>query len=539
MKIASVKILLVTAGAILFNIIFWHEKLAVNSVLFDVFVLWSVFYLYPSALTQRLMKWLLAAHFITLAAVIIHNTYLSKLAFSATLLLVVVFSQYRHRSVWYAAASAVMNYLLMVPSFYANIKLLKGNQFNLYSAKRGIRFLVIPLILLFVFFGLYNFANTIFQHLVNDIGRAVENFFSRFFSWVSWKRTGFLLLGLFVTGGLLLKSSVTYFSEADTRKGNDLWRKRNNLMKWRQTNWFELLSLLMGRFANGAMALRNENKTAVISLILLNGLLLFINCVDITYVWFGFTYNNDINLSEYVHEGTGLLIFSILLAMLLLLFFFRGNLNFYKQNKWLRLGAYAWLFQNAVLVVSVLFRDYYYIEHYGLAYKRMGVLVFLLLVLAGLIPVFIKIHQRKTAYFLLRVNAWFAIIILVLSSCIHWDETIARYNLARKNTIALDVKFLLSLSDKVLPVLEKNMDVLVNTRKPVKDGEGEYLYRSSLTPREVFENRKKEFSEAQKTYTWLSWNMADDYVKKELYRSDGPFRTGSDLTGKATSSINN
>lgn len=136
--------------------------------------------------------------------------------------------------------------------------------------------------------------------------------------------------------------------------------------------------------------------------------------------------------------------------------------------------------------------------------------------MAGLMTVFIKIHQRKTAYYLLRVNAWFAIIMLVAASCIHWDETIARYNLARKNNIALDVKFLLSLSDKVLPVLQKNMDVLDRTGQTVPDGEGEYLYRSSLTPRQVFENRKTAFYEAQKRYTWLSWNMADDFIEKEL-----------------------
>jgi Domain of unknown function (DUF4173) len=534
MKNEPLKILLVTAGAVLFNIIFWHEKLAVNAVFFDLFVLGSVFYLYPSSLTNRLMKWLLAAHFITLASVIIQNTFLSKLAFSATLLLVVVFSQYRHRSVWYATASAIMNYLLMVPSFFANIKSLQPKKFDLYGIRKFFRFLVVPLLLLFVFFLLYNFANAIFKNLVNDVSIALQHFFSRFFTWFSWQRAGFLLLGLFVTGGLLLKSSVTYFSEADARKGNDLRRKKNDLMKWRQSNWFELLSLLMGRFASGATALRNENKTAVISLILLNGLLLCINCVDITYVWFGFTYNNDINLSEYVHEGTGLLIFSILLAMVLLLFFFRGNLNFYKQNRRLRLGAYAWLVQNAVLVVSVFFRDYYYIQHYGLAYKRIGVLIFLLLVLAGLTTVFIKIQQRKTAYYLIRVNAWFAIIILVVSSCIHWDETIAKYNLARKNTISLDVKFLLSLSDKVLPVLEKNTDVLDSPGKPVINGEeGEFLYRSPLTPRQLFENRKKEFYEAQKTYTWLSWNMTDDYVKKELF-----LPSGAPPTGRATSFIN-
>src|SRR3982751_1461041 len=120
----SLKIKLVVAGAILFNIIFWHEKLALNAVIFDLFVLSSVFYLYPSAFRLPVMKWLLPAHLITLAAVLFHNTILSKLAFCSTLLLVVVFTQYLHRSVWYASASALMNYALGPVTFISNLKLL-------------------------------------------------------------------------------------------------------------------------------------------------------------------------------------------------------------------------------------------------------------------------------------------------------------------------------------------------------------------------------------------------------------------------------
>ena len=117
MKVATLKMILVTAGAVLFNIIFWQEKLALNALLFDAFVLWSVFYLYPAAFTKPAMKWLLLAHVVALASVIVHNTVLSKMAFSVTLLLVVVFTQYLHRSVWYAAASAAGNYVLFIFSF--------------------------------------------------------------------------------------------------------------------------------------------------------------------------------------------------------------------------------------------------------------------------------------------------------------------------------------------------------------------------------------------------------------------------------------
>ena len=47
MKTPALKIVLLFAGTILFNIIFWQEKIAINALLFDVFILSSVFYLYP------------------------------------------------------------------------------------------------------------------------------------------------------------------------------------------------------------------------------------------------------------------------------------------------------------------------------------------------------------------------------------------------------------------------------------------------------------------------------------------------------------
>ncbi|MEO6254678.1 MAG: DUF4173 domain-containing protein [Ferruginibacter sp.] len=515
MKTPTLKLLLLFAGTILFNIIFWQEKMAVNALLFDAFILLSVFNLYPAAFTKPAMKWLLLAHIVALATLIIHNTVLSKLAFSVTLLLVVVFTQFLHRSVWYAAASAIGNYVLFVFSFVEDISQVKKAGIRSLGIKKAIRFLIIPLMIAAVFFLIYALSNNVFKDVVSSVATALERFVTRYLNWFNWERFGFLLFGLFITGGLLLKMRSNYFSEKEFAKHNDLWRSKNNLTRWKKTVMFDVLTLFMGRFANGIMGLRNENSVGIISLVMLNVLLFCINAIDITYVWFGFSYTANLNLKDYVHEGTGMLIFSIVLAMMVLLFFFRGNLNFYKKNKWLRYGAYAWIFQNVVLVVSVLFRDYYYIAHMGLAYKRIGVLVFLLMVLMGLTTIFIKIHQRKTAYYLWRVNGWVAIILLVAGSCVHWDETIASYNLAHKNTIPVDVKFLLTLSDKTLPLLEKNQDVL-EENKPAVSGEGEYLYRSALSPRAVFEVRKKEFFEAQENYSWLSWNVSDSYIKKHL-----------------------
>lgn len=513
----AIKLLLLFIGAILFNVVFWHEKMAVNAVIFDAFILTSVFYLYPAAFTKPAMKWLLLAHLITLVTLILHNTVLSKLAFGVTILLVVVFTQFLHRSVWYAAASAAGNYLLVLHSFWEDVRKIKKGGIRPLGIRKALRFLIIPLMIAGLFALIYSFSNAVFQDVVNSMGIALKHFFATLFDWFNWERFGFLLLGLFITGGLLLKMKSNYFSEKEFARHNDLLRRKHDLKKWKESAMFDLLSLFMGKFANGMMALRNEHIVGMISLLLLNVLLLFINIIDITYVWFGFSYTPNLNLTQYVHEGAGMLIFSIILAMLVLLFFFRGNLNFYRKNKWLRFGAYGWIFQNAVLVVSVLLRDYYYIAHMGLAYKRIGVLVFLLMVLVGLVTVFIKIRQRKTAYYLWRVNGWFAVGLLVAASCIHWDETIATYNLAHKTTVPPDVKFLLTLSDKTLPLLEKNQDVL-NAKTHTASGEGEYLLRSALSAQEIFEMRKRQFFEEQQSYSWLSWNVTDEYVKRSLLK---------------------
>ncbi|UAY51677.1 DUF4153 domain-containing protein [Ferruginibacter albus] len=514
MKKEFLKALFVVIGTLLFNMVFWKEKMALNTLFFDGFVLSAVFYLYPMSRTNNTVKLLLLGHLITIATVIIQNTLLSKLAFSISLLLLIAFIQYVHRSVWYAAGSIFSNYFLISKTFYATFSKAKVKPARSYSISRVVRFLIIPLVIVVVFYIIYAASNDVFKDIMDDIGEKIALFFSNFFDWFNWQRILFLLLGLFITVGLLLKTKTNYFSIKDITKEDVLLRKRKSLKKWKQSNAFDALSLVMGKLAEGNLALKNENIVGIISLALLNLLLLFINCIDIVYVWFGFTFKYDMNLSDYVHEGTWLLILSIVLAMSVLLFFFRGNLNFYQKNKWLRVGAYGWIFQNMILVISVLIRDYYYIAHYGLAYKRIGVLFFLVMVLTGLITIFLKIYQRRTNYYLLRVNAWVAIVLLVLSSCVNWDETIAKYNLARKNTIKLDVKFLLSLSDKTLPLIEKNKDIL--DKDSTIEIDVANFYPKTYLIKDYFEQRKKDFFNEQKEYSWLSWNEADAYTKQHL-----------------------
>ena len=513
MKKDSLKLTMIILGAILFNIIFWNEKLGINTILFDIFIIASIFYLYPSSIKNNISVWLAVGHLITAAMVLVHNTMLSKIGFSITLLLFISFSQYIHRSVWYAGGSVILNYILAIPNFLMQLKSVKGKSINLGGLSRPVRMLLIPFILLTVFIIIYAFANTVFSNIATDIVTAVQRWFANMFDWFSIPRFSFFLLGILVTAGLMLKTKSNYFSDAELQQKDSLSRKKHDLKKWKESSFADLLSVLIGKASKGMMAIKNEFTIGLISLVLLNILLLLINIIDVKYVWLGFTFSKDVSLSAYVHEGAGLLILSIILAMLLLLFFFRGNINFYKKNKWLRYGAYLWIFQNLFLVVSVFIRDYYYISHYGLAYKRIGLLFFLAMVIAGLLTVFLKIHYTKTTYYLLRINAWAAIVLLISATTVHWDYTIAKYNLERKSSIPLDVPFLLSLSDKALPLIEKNKDVFEKDNHTWIYYHGKEINYNAV---DFYEYRKKEFLNEQKQYTWLSWNAADAYVKQAL-----------------------
>jgi len=517
--------LLVIAGGILFSLVFWQEKLGINTVLFDAFILTAMFYLYAQARQNAVVRWLLVGHLICLAMIVIHNTVLSKIAFVTTLLLIVGFAEYVHRSAWFAGGSVLFNIIFCVASFGEHFKPKRAYGKKRKKLSKLIRFAIIPALLLVVFFFIYSSSNSVFQAITIHVERYLGKFFSALFDVFSPQRLLFLLLGLYVSGCLLMRSRVDYFVNRESGRTDDLQRTR---ISWRQRlarPSFQLVEAVMGRFSKGMLALKNENTTGIISLCLLNALLLVINLIDISYLWFDFNYMGDVFLYKMVHDGTELLIVSIVLAMLVVLFFFKGNLNFYRRNKWLKYGAYAWILQNSVLVMSVLLRDYYYIARYGLAYKRIGVLFFLLMVLIGLVTVFIKIWKQRTAYFLFRINAWAGIILLVLASTIHWDELIASYNIRHKDRVPLDAQFLLTLSDKTLPILQAHVEAFkqrqVEAQKNLPDVSDTRWKDGAPYPCDTcfaatIAARTNAYLEQQQRLSWLSWNYADAVTSRYL-----------------------
>lgn len=356
---------------------------------------------------------------------------------------------------------------------------------------------LVPLIVL-LFATLYSASNPVFGELTD-----------RFYHWLGEIDASLpfvFLLGLLLSGAFLLAS------------------RSERLLRWAGLGTD---ALIPGPLDDARTAtLRTEVRTGVLLLGLLNALLLLLNVLDVHHVWFHFTFTGQY-LKQFVHQGTWLLIISILLGAFIVLYFFRGDMNFHDRSRTLRLLSYAWLAQNAVLAVSVGVRNYWYIHHYALAYKRIGVAFFLLAIMIGLALILLKVRERRTHHFLARWNMLALFLVAVVMSAFDWDSIIARYNMAHREKTFVELDFLATLDDKALPYLTRSRLELENLDSYNAQFLGEERYTRALymDPNwyaRIIRMRTQEFLRDYPERSWREWNLADSRSHAVLAAAYGP-----------------
>jgi hypothetical protein len=98
--------------------------------------------------------------------------------------------------------------------------------------------------------------------------------------------------------------------------------------------------------------LNSERLSGIVSFLGLNILLLFF-IVTFNYEQFVELPKATANqLAEETHERVGAVIASIVMAIVVIMFYFKGSFNFDKNAKWLKILAQIWVFLNGVLVLS-------------------------------------------------------------------------------------------------------------------------------------------------------------------------------------------
>lgn len=486
MQQAKTQLLLVLIGVLLFNFSFWQENLGLNTLIFTLFYLASLWFIFSESRNSRNF-WITAGGTLLTAVMIVwHNSGAAKFAWFISAMCAAGFAQERAlRFVLSALWQYLWGWWQSPRHFFESLN--PGSTVTpqrKWSLRRSIGLAFAPSMVVLVFYFLYYFANDKFAALADAFWRQVGNLLV--FD-ISIPHVLFVVLGFFLVGAAFWRNE-TNLAKSDLAAPDELARIRPP-----RKRYFETLEML---------GLKREYSQATLLLWMLNALLMVVNATDVFYVWFGFDEAAQQDLKGYVHQGTYFLIASILLAMAVLFYVFRKNINFFPNNKNLKTAAGIWLIQNAVLAISVCVRNARYIDFHGLAYKRIGVILFLALVFFGLFTLWRKIRDRRTMSWLWRQNGWAFYALLILNACVSWDVFITRYNLSDRPKSAIDVHYMIyTVSDKNLFLLEENASALAQKAM--------YPQMSESDIQRGIELKRERFDTKMQGLTWKSWNAAD------------------------------
>lgn len=513
MKNRNLKIGLLGVGTVLFHALFWGESLGINLLLFCLFIILGNGLLKESKWNKKMLA-TLAGLVLSLGSVFFINSTISLIAAITSLIVFVGFIHHETLRFNWSSLLTIFISVFQLPKLE-----LSNSGFtkiiNVQKWKRKFKLIFLPIIILIVFTLIFRVANPVFDSYLESFETWLGDFIGDFFVNLSLSSILFFVIGFFLTAALIIKSTRTYFVKRDAEKSEDIVRKRKT--KRIIVNHYTTDGITKSKMSYPSipiLGLKNERFSAIVMLGLVGVLLLIVNTIDIVYVWFSKTISTTQNLTEMVHEGTYLLIFSIVLSMLIMLYIFRRNQNFYAKSKVLKQLAYVWIVQNSILVISVAIRNHNYISEYGLTHKRIGVYIFLFLTIVGLIFLYLKIKDKKSVYYLMLNNSWAVYTMLVFMGMVNWDGLIVTYNINYVKESNIDFKYLVQLSDNALIGLDKK------TKDLDSYGWNRNQYfgrRQSLSSKEYFNNRINTIQN-KKPQSLLSWNYS-------TYRNQQYFKT--------------
>lgn len=487
-------ILLVTAA--LYSFLFYDQTAGINFLLFTIFLVIALI-IKDTILVKKPLWWLAAIGSLVSAGCIgIYGNNLSLIANMISLGILSGLSLNSKSSVIFSLIASFVSPFHIIPDTMEKWQNRTLNKVD--PSYRKIILILIPLLITLLFFFIYKASNTLF----NDFTKKLN------FDFISMSWITFTLGGLVLLYGFFYHKKFKSLSDFDEVTSNKLEHDRI-------TNF---------SFFGKNISIRDEDFSGKLLFLSLNVMLLIVNGLDFNFLFITGELPKDISYSQFVHQGTGALIISILIAIAIILYYFRGALNFYQENKTIKILACLWVFQNALMLVSTAFRNNLYIHEYGLTDKRIGVYVYLLLTLIGLATTFIKIMNVKSNMFLFRINGWIFYGVLIISCLLNYDMIITNYNIHTAKV--RDEKYLLTLSNVNLPQMVNLSEVIaiekmalvkqlpVSQKWEVENHDKEYypyVDFNLLLSRKLY-----DFQTLHAKRSWQSWYAENSRADKEL-----------------------
>ncbi|WP_027387072.1 DUF4153 domain-containing protein [Chryseobacterium gregarium] len=315
----------------------------------------------------------------------------------------------------YRSKNRRMKILLLIPVIIVNAftSLCRFFSFDEWLPKRNVpglwqktlAFVLIPLFLISAFFGIYSAGSDHFANLFANVEFDI-NF---------WQLVAMIILGFFI--------AFNYWNYAVEK----LIYKNNPVLD----NDFKVRDQIQ-KPTYSFLDLDAERMSGVVSFFTLNIMLIFF-IITYNYEQFYETPKTPGRLSEETHERVNAVILSIIMAVLVIMFYFKSGFNFDPKAGLMKILAKIWILLNAVLIISAMVKNSEYIINYGFTYKRLGVYVFLMLSLVGLIMTLIKIQMQKKNAFLFNTMTWYVYGTVLICSYINWGGIITAENMKRKD----------------------------------------------------------------------------------------------------------
>lgn len=522
----NLQLLAAIGGGILFNFLFWKEEQALNLLIYSLFLITITLLDEEKHKTKKLYI-VIGGHLLAAILVVVNHSILNIITWYISFAVMIGLIHFPLlRNIFSVLLAAFLQVITAPINLLKKIMEMHFKSLSFKPILKIAKYIIIPFFVVTLFSVLYSEANNIFASYLNQITSGISTFVNNIliflFPELSFERFMHVVLGIVLSAGAFIGLKKLELEKVEAGFDEQLVRVHRN--KTNKSIGYMLIEVFAEGLLKRMMALKTENIIGVISFTALNLLLFSLNTIDIVTLWLGKKIETTgANYSDALHDGTNVLIVSIVIAMVIIVYFFRGNLNFYSKNKTIRVLAYLWILQNVFLVFSVLLRDYQYVNALGLTYKRIGVFVFLLLCTIGLVTVYIKVAQQKTFFYLCKVNGFVWYILLLVFGFINWDVLIVSYNINNRASINLDLDHLTEMSDKALPLLNENK---IELRKYLSTSKYAYKWSSDTArvatkptaPTEAeqilaFEKdlnqRNSSFKLKYNETSWLSWNYRD------------------------------
>ncbi|MBK7213291.1 MAG: DUF4173 domain-containing protein [Bacteroidales bacterium] len=449
MKTQLFRLVSLITGIFLFDFLFYNQEPGINALLFVLIILGLLKISGRDLNSTKQQLFSMFGLLVAGTAVALYNSDLSILVYFGSLVVFIGFStQPALKQILNSVLISAANFFKAPFALIVELSDLMKIRKQLPTIWKAVRIALIPLGLLFVFTTIFRYANPIF----NDLFLNLDKLFDRFMIWIeqflSIGHLVFLCFAAAVITGILYRGKFHRLLHKESLHPDLIGRRA----KRKRFSFEDKIRMT---------ALKDEYRIGFLLLASLNFLLLIVNITEILWLRKEYSLSSAAAMSRNLHDGTNLLIMSIVLSIVVMMVLFRGNLNFYSKNKWLIMGAMAWIVQNILLGINVAMRNWFYISQYGLTYKRIGIYFFLAVVVTGLVLLYLKIREKRSAWYLLRTNSWSLYFFLILLGLINWDFLIIRYNL-RPSAPEVNVQYLMDMRGRnlkqlmeVQPLLEK------------------------------------------------------------------------------------